>query len=52
MSDLLEELTVILMWWLQKLKRGFRRAAQKFDMDRFNLKKAKLCGSQQYQVRI
>jgi hypothetical protein len=40
MSDLVEELIVLLttVWWLQKLRSLNRRAAQKFDMERFNLK--------------
>jgi ferredoxin-fold anticodon binding domain-containing protein len=44
MYDLSRELTVILIsfWWLQKVWEGLavsKQAAQKFDVERFNLRK-------------
>jgi hypothetical protein len=57
MYDLSGEVTVILIadWWLQKSKRLVvsKQAAQKFDVDRFNLKKlSELEVRKQYQIEI
>jgi hypothetical protein len=57
-SALLEEVTVILtiIWWLLKLNRRLlvsKQRAQKFDMERFNLKKLNDAAvREQYQVKF
>jgi hypothetical protein len=57
MCDLSGELTVILItvWWLQKLGKlaVSKQGAQKFDVERFNLKKlSELEVRKEYQLKI
>jgi hypothetical protein len=58
MLNILEGLTVILtsIWWLQKLRWRLsvsKQAAQKFEMQRFDLRKLNSAEvKEQYQVKI